>query len=154
MSAIAYLENDRGNRALDSWFGDTAVENLSQNVTDFQKIYRRDNGASSVSYRLFSFPDQDLQIISIRGTNNGWDLLSDVQLWSSAFLAQMIRAFLPLGGLWTPVLPHLVKAICVLEEKSLEDVSYYRETTAFVKSLKEKGFDVQIVGHCEYMYPS
>ena len=150
LTSVAYLKDDRANKAMDTWFGDIPVANLSQNVTDFKKIYQKDNAVTSVSYKLFSFPDQDLQIIAIRGTNNQWDLLSDLQLWTSASLAQVVRAFLPFGEFWTPILPHLVKAISVLEEKSLKDVSYYMETTAFVESLKEKGLNVQIVGHCEY----
>lgn len=120
---------------------------MSQSVADFKKSYQEENGVSSVSYKPFNFPDQDLHIVAVRGTSNSWDALTDAQLWSSAALVQYIRAILPVGALWTPNLPYLVKAISVIEDSSLENVSYYRETTAFVKSLKEKGFHVQIVGH-------
>ena len=58
---------------------------------------------------------------------------------------------MPLGSFWTSVLPHLVKAVSVIEDKALEDVSYYKETTSFVEELKKRqDMKVQIVGHCKF----
>ena len=149
LANIAYLDDNAAETALDDWFGSAVAENLNQNVADFKQSYQEENGISAVSYKLFSFPGQDLHIVAVRGTSNSWDALTDAQLWSSAALIQYVRAILPVGALWTPILPYLVNAISVIEDKSLEDVSYYRETTAFVESLKEKELNVQIVGHCE-----
>jgi len=125
----------------------TIIENLASNVTEFKRSYQSENGSSSVLYKLFDFPDQELKVVAVRGTSNSWDALTDAQLWSSAALSQYLRAILPLGEWWTPILPHIVKAISVIEDKSLENVAYYRETTAFVESLKKEGHNVQIVGH-------
>ncbi len=146
---IAYLDDNHASDALSNWF-DVSAENLSADVEEFKTSYQEKNGASSVLYKLFTFPDSDLNIVSVRGTSNAWDALTDAQLWSSAALAQYVREALPLGGLWTPILPYLVKAVSIIEDKALEDVSYYKETSAFVKSLKEKGKNVEIVGHCKF----
>jgi hypothetical protein len=149
LSAIAYLDDNAATQANDEWFGDDVVDTLSDNVYEFKTNYQNKHGTSAVSYKLFDFANQDLKIVSVRGTSNNWDTLSDIQLWSSAALSQGIRAILPLGGFWTPILPYLVKAVSIIEDKALKDVSYYKETSAFVKSLIEKGFDVQITGHCK-----
>lgn len=151
LSTVAYLEDAYALDAVTEWF-DTDVNNLEDIVSNFKRNYQHENGISSVKYKLFEFPSQDLKIVSIRGTSNSWDTLTDAQLWSSAALAQYIRAFLPIGNVWTPILPHLIKAIAVIEDESLRDVSYYRETTAFVEFLKVQGDNVQVVGHCEYSY--
>jgi hypothetical protein len=152
LSNVAYLDDNAANIAIDEWFSSDSVENLSQDVTDFSTKYQAEFGQSPVKYKLFDFPDTKLKIVAIRGTSNPWDALTDAQLWSSAALSQYIRSILPLGELWTPILPFLVKAISVIEDKALRDVSYYRETTAFVESLKKQDVDVQITGHCKYKF--
>ncbi len=66
---------------------------------------------------------------------------------------QFIRFIAPVGELWNSVLPHLVKAISVIEDKALEDVAYYKETTSFVEELKKnEDVKVQVVGHCKFCY--
>ncbi len=150
LSVAASLDDDAAATSLEDWFVDTEVENLDSNVAEFQESYQSEHGASAVLYKLFDFPDQELKIVAVRGTSNAWDALADAQLWSSAVLSQLLRALLPFGTWWTPILPHIVKAISVIEDKALEDVSYYRETTTFVESLKDEGYDVQIVGHCKF----
>lgn len=149
LSAVAYLEVEVANKSVDEWFGNTTVLNLATNVTEFKTSYvNNTDNTSPVNYRLLEFPDQNLTIVAIRGTANSWDSLADLQLWSSTALAQCVRAILPLGMLWTGILSRIVKAISMIENKALQDVSYYRETTAFVESLQSKGYNnIQIVGH-------
>jgi hypothetical protein len=149
LSTVAYLDDNTATQMVGEWFGDTVTENLSDNVDEFVRNYQEKNGASVVSYKLFDFPEQNLKIVSVRGTSNSWDALADAQLWSSAALAQLVRGILPFGEIWTQFFPYLVNAVSFIEAKALTDVSYYKETTEFVKSLKEQGFDVQIVGHCK-----
>ena len=62
-----------------------------------------------------------------------------------------MRSFVPLGELFSPVLPHLVKAVSVIEDVALENVSYYKQITSFVEQMKEREDDNQliIVGHCK-----
>jgi lipase ATG15 len=76
-----------------------------------------------------------------------WDALADAQLWSSAALAQYVRALLPVGEIWTPILMTLVKGVSLIETKSLEEVSYYRQTTEFVKKVVSEGYLPSITGH-------
>jgi len=153
LTSIVNLSDDSVQNALDSWFGSNVAENDSDIVNEFRTVYQEANGKSAVTYKLFRFPNNNLDIVSIRGTNNAWDALTDAQLWSSAALAQYIKGILPIGELWTPILPFLVKAVSIIEDKTLKEVSYYRETTKFVQSLKEvnksEGNDrsIEITGH-------
>ena len=147
LSTVAYLDDDSAETALAEWFNGIPVENFSSNVTDFKLAYNNDS--SAVSYKHLGF-DNGLNIVAVRGTSNAWDALTDAQLWSMAALAQYVRALMPLGEWWTSILPHLVKAVSVIEAKSLEDVSYYKETSAYVRSLKAKNLNVLIVGHCKF----
>ena len=155
LSALSYQDDESAAKDLITWFGNnTKAENLVKNVEDFQRNYHGEEHKSAVKYKLFSFPDDNLQIVSVRGTANSWDALADLQLWSSTALAQYVRSFLPLGEIWTNILSHIVKAISVIQDQALTDVSYYRETTAFVESLNRTDPDttVQITGHCKYFH--
>ena len=62
-------------------------------------------------------------------------------------LFQGLREVLPLGKLFTPILHHVVKIVNRLESENIKDVSFYRETTAFVKYLQQSGYSVQVTGH-------
>jgi lipase ATG15 len=75
------------------------------------------------------------------------DALADAQLWSSAALAQYVRALLPVGEIWTPILMNLVKGVSLIETKSLKRVSYYYQTRAFVNEVLSKGYAPSITGH-------
>ncbi len=119
----------------------------------FKADYEAENGESSVTYKFVGFPTQNLGVVAIRGTSNSWDALTDAQLWSSAALSQYIRAVLPLGSWLTPILKYLVKVVSLIESSRLEEISYYRETTAFVQYLKESGIyeNTVITGHCKFI---
>jgi hypothetical protein len=150
LASAAYLKDDAAQQTLDEWFGATVAQNLSGNVTAFRSNYQIENGASAVSYKLFNFPQKDLEIISVRGTKNLVDTLTDFKLWNLAAFAQIMRQILPIGEIWTPILSRLVRVTSVVVEADLKEVSYYKETTAFVQSLKDKNYTVQITGHCKF----
>ena len=78
---------------------------------------------------------------------SAWDALADAQLWSSAALAQYVRALLPVGEIWTPILMNLVKGVSIIETKSLKRVSYYYQTRAFVEEVVSLGYSPSITGH-------
>ena len=145
LSEIAYRDDDEATRAIEEWFGED-VENYFNRVQSFKEISN-----SSVSYKLFNFPSKNnLKVVSIQGTTNSWDTLANAQLWSLSALVKFARDLLPLASvLFNPVLHNLVNVVSFIEEGSLEDVSYYKETTKFVKELKDEGNRVQIVGHCK-----
>jgi hypothetical protein len=154
LATASALNDDAAQESIDGWFGANVVENLFSNVTAYRNDYQNENGASAVSYKLFDFPEKDLKIVSVRGTYNAWDALTDAQLWGGAIFAQVIRSSLPFGWIWTPILSNLVKAISVVEDSALQEVSYYKETSAFVQSLKDKNLTVQITGHCKFSLSS
>lgn len=118
--------------------------------TEFVNTFRQENNVNSaVFFKLFSFPAANYAYVSIRGTTNNWDLLTDAQLWSAAALMQMLREMLPFGAIWTPVMDQLIKAITKIESATIDQVSFYRDTTEFVNYLKENTTfaGVGITGH-------
>jgi hypothetical protein len=127
LSSIAYQVNPQS--ALNSWFNPAGIEAIDE--AEYVKNFRTQADANDVAvfFKLFSFPQIKFAMIVIRGTSNNWDMVSgifvgsfsflfivtkrnsavvdqlaDVQLWSAASLMQGLRAALPAGGIWTPIL--------------------------------------------------
>ncbi len=100
LATVAYEAPEITNITLNEWFdlGDEnseTAQDLQYIVDDFKTSYEKENGASAVTYKLIKFPKSDVGVITIRGTSNGWDALADAQLWSSASIAQWLRALVP-----------------------------------------------------------
>ena len=101
MAGLAYVNETVTNSSLATWFGkdgkvlDGAINHVTE-VALFRNT-TAEYAKSPVNYRLIGFPSQNVGVVSVRGTANSWDLLTDAQLWSSAILAQWVRALLPLG---------------------------------------------------------
>ena len=51
----------------------------------------------------------DLAILAIRGSQTAWDWGVNMQLWSAAGLAQVVKWMLPFGWIWTPILDEVSK---------------------------------------------
>jgi len=102
-------------------------------VSDF---IREEGIHSAVTFKLVTFYDYFAYVL-IRGTTNQWDMLTDAQLWTPAFLMQGIRGLLPFGFIWTPAIDNLIKIITKVESESIKKVSFYKDTTKFVKYLLE-----------------
>mmetsp|Transcript_8665 Transcript_8665/g.13355 ORF Transcript_8665/g.13355 Transcript_8665/m.13355 type:complete len:1019 (+) Transcript_8665:68-3124(+) len=123
---------------LDAWFGPS----LAIDQFNIVAKYRAENKVNSaVEFKLITFDKKQLPpefnqtgfaVISIRGTNNGWDALSDAQLWSAAWLAQAVRFLLPFGEIWNPILESLIYVISQIQTTALKKVAYYQATTDFV----------------------
>jgi len=126
---------------LDTYFKGGATDEV-----EIVEKYRKDaNTPSHVSFKLVTVPVKGgnggtFAYVLIRGTTNNWDMLTDAQLWSAAALMQVLRELLPLGSAWTPIMDQLIDAITMLESKSLQRVSFYRDTTAFVDYVKTLGY--------------
>lgn len=139
MAALSYETMDVAQYQLDRWFGEGNVADEGE----FVQAYRTETGSlhNPVYYKLFSFPNiPGVGVVSIRGSETTWDFLVDAQLWSCAALAQFVRAFIPLGYIWTPILDDLVSVINKLEGDNLKRISYYRYTTQFVNDLIENNW--------------
>ncbi|KAG7374441.1 lipase class 3 [Nitzschia inconspicua] len=147
MATLAYTADELTQPALDAWFGEGVAEYRQDIVDEFRSNFDVNNAA--VFFKLFSFPEIGLGVISIRGTSNNWDMLADSELWSAAALMQGIRFILPAGEMWTPILDRLVHWINKLQGQALEKVSFYILTTQFANYLKnDPNFtDIQVTGH-------
>ena len=102
LAGLPYKTDEVIDAELKSWFTDTIVEDDIEKVKEFRAKEDKDNAA--VEFRLINFPEKRLALIMIRGTDNNWDMLADVQLWSGAILMQIVRLILPVGEIWTPIL--------------------------------------------------
>jgi len=118
---------------LDRWFGEDKVVD----EYEFVSQYRMDtNTTGGVSYKLYTFPEMPgLGVVSIRGSEAAMDWIVDAQLWSTAALVQVVRAVIPLGWIFTPVLDNLVRVVSLLQNYNLKEVSYYTRTTRFVNDM-------------------
>jgi lipase ATG15 len=148
LAGLAYRSPNNTQEDLDGWFGPgIAVDNV-----DTVEMYRSDyNITSAVSFKLVTFPNNgNFAYVLIRGTTNTWDMLTDAQLWSAAALLQVHRELLPIGAIWTPILDQLIRAITKIESASIESVSFYKDTTAFVNFIKgqtDTYLGLSITGH-------
>jgi hypothetical protein len=104
LSALPYLPDEIATKELVSWFRGIEVVEDKDTVDEYRN--RTDSTSSLVFFRLFRFKTtgKDKGVISIRGTQNNWDLLADNQLWIAAISVQVLRAILPVGEMWTPIL--------------------------------------------------
>ena len=131
---------------LDTWFG----EDVATVMDDFVQLYRNATKTESraVNYKLIQIEDGP-SIVSIRGTFAIWDLFADAQLWMTAILMQILRAILPFGFMWTPIIDLLVAAISSLQSAALKRVSFYKDTTAFVEFLEQSNLTggIMLTGH-------
>lgn len=131
LAGLAYRGTNVTQRELDGWFQGAAV--------DRDEVVAAWDGqfGSAVSFKLVSFPaNGNFSFLLIRGTTNHWDMLTDAQLWSAAFLMQGLRELLPLGAMWTPIIDELIHVITKLETESIARVSFYKDTTAFIRHLQ------------------
>lgn len=159
LSAVAYRSPLVTGDLLDTWF--KANSNMTvidhQDVVDlFKANDAKQYGESPVEYKFLGFPSRDVGVVAIRGTSNAWDALTDAQLWSSASLAQWIRAALPLGNLLSPILKYLVEVVSWIEASGLQEISYYMETKRFVEHAQKEGYynNFVITGHCKFVFLS
>lgn len=139
LSASAYISPKYTQDWLNSWFGDGVAEDRQDLVDEFRLTLPSDEAQSAVTYKLYNFPSLStpIQVVSIRGTMNGWDTLTDAQLWSAAWISQQVRAIIPYGDIWTPIFFRLVNAVSFLQTETLKKIAFYRQTTKFVEWLEE-----------------
>jgi len=149
LARVAY----RGNitqQELNSWFGDEVAINQEDFVTSFRQANAI---TSAVHFKMITYPStnssaQDFAFVAIRGTTNAWEAMTDAQLWSGAMLIQALREFLPFGSIWTPVAPILINAATSIQSSSIDEISFYKDTTRFTNFLKTGNYSgVAVTGH-------
>eukprot|EP00804_Cyclotella_cryptica_P008105 CCRYP_004599-RA/>CCRYP_004599-RA protein AED:0.04 eAED:0.04 QI:305/1/1/1/1/1/9/380/1018 len=135
LSAMAYETSNVTNYTLDKWFGGSGI---IVDDEEFVSNWRAESGTdtSPVYFKLFRInPAPEFAIMSIRGSETAYDWIVNMQLWSSAGLAQTIKWLTPFGWIWAPILPDLIKAIGFVQSRAIRDVAYYRVTTRFVNDI-------------------
>ena len=144
---MSYRANNATQNQLNSWFGDNVVLNRADIVTEYRNLTGSYN--FPVVYRLYEFTSLNSAIVSIQGTSNTWDLFADAQLWSAAWLLQGLRAAMPFGQMWTPIIDDLILGLSWLNSPTLNRLAYYKETTSFVNYLKDAHLytNLAITGH-------
>ena len=148
LSSLAYSGPEVRQDMLNEWFGESYGIDQFDTITDsFKADYEAKNGKTAVRYQLIDFPQNDVSIVAIRGTANGWDAIADAQLWMAAILVQYTRALLPLGEIWNPILRHIVTLVSIIESDSIKNVAYYKETTQFTEYVKERRNNTMVTGH-------
>ena len=154
LATLMYEKTSAIDGSLTKWFRDIKFIDHSEDIAiPFKENYEQANSASSVTYTLIGFPEKNIGVVTIKGSSSSIDYLVDFQLWISAMLTQSVRFTLPMGELFTPVLKYLVFAISRVESDSLEKAKFYKQTTAFVKNITERGdlYDhIIITGHCKF----
>jgi hypothetical protein len=142
----SYQTSSIGNyqQELNNWFGlYSGVQDHSAKVQDF----RRENGISTyVSFNLVTAPtfnemtgevNGEYAYVLIQGPVSPWQYLGDLQIWSATVLFRFVQILLPLGDMWTPIVPYLVRGITSLEGRAMTDLySSYKATEKFVQSIQ------------------
>lgn len=148
LSALVYRTPELSSEGLTEWYG----EGVLADRTDIVDRFRSDEeDGVPVYYRLYTHEQegQTHAAVAVRGTQNAWDLFTDCQLWGAAALLQMIRALLPFGYIWDPILDEMIVILSKVQTGSIERLSFYKSTTNFVKYLQESGNykSITILGH-------
>ncbi|GBG33299.1 Hypothetical Protein FCC1311_034351 [Hondaea fermentalgiana] len=154
LSDLAYSHAQTSQQQLDRWFGPKAVRYIPPDKYDQYAAPR----LSSAVFKLLHIPsraaggdggDREVFLVTVRGTINTYDLLSDMQIWFPAMLFQWLRFVLPFGAVWNSVIPSLIKYMNVLETAPSNQLSYQADLTNFVRALRAKNPDafVAITGH-------
>lgn len=161
LSVMSYETSETNKYALSKWFGgpDLVVDE-SEFVTNWR--ISSNTASSPVYFKLFSLSSAPgYAIVSIRGSETIYDWIANMQLWSAAGLAQVVKWITPFGWVgsillcvfecfdvrllkpilplllnahkvWEPILPDLIYLVNLVESSSIASVSYYKTTTQFV----------------------
>jgi len=148
IGSITYAGDNAAQLFLDGYFGENKVINNPHIVQEFKE--KSENVGSPAIYKYLTVEDRaNFGLVSVRGTVNAWDMLADAQLWGTAALFQVLRAFLPVGDVFTPILHQIIQFVTTLETQNIGKVSYYKEISAFIKYLEdtEGKTDIRVTGH-------
>jgi len=153
LAAMSFAAPNESVPLINQWYGTQLPRspynpwdrtNLNTTIVDeyeFVEEWKRANGITvPASFKFFTFPENPgAGLVSIRGSESLLDWLVDAQLWMGAGLAQIVRALIPFGWIFNPVLDELVNLINWVENENLKQISYYQVTTQFVNDMKTTG---------------
>mmetsp|Transcript_12733 Transcript_12733/g.19712 ORF Transcript_12733/g.19712 Transcript_12733/m.19712 type:complete len:985 (-) Transcript_12733:112-3066(-) len=155
MAYASSFEPDAMKDVLDTWFGENVARSRQDVIDEFKSQADDVVAKSPVTYRLLEFPSNDTSIrpdfyvVTIRGTSNIVDMISNLQLWTSATFVQVLRAIVPFGSILDTVYTEFIGAWTFIETPELKKIEVYKSTTEFVNWLREeKNYtNIHLTGH-------
>jgi len=143
LSDLAYSHAETTQYQLDKWFGPGVADYIPPELYPTYATERKSSAVFKLvrtkwKPREHSSSHREFFLVSIRGTINTYDLLSDMQIWFPALLFQFLRYTLPFGELWDAVIPSLIMYMGVLETAPASRISYQSDITDFVSALIDK----------------
>lgn len=139
LSDLAYADMDETQAQVDRWFGERRVKFIPE--ADYPKSLPAKH--SKAVYKLFrinarKWKESSIFVVSVRGTINPLDLLTDAQIWLPALMMQLLRTLLPFGDIWNELLPRLIYYMNVLESSPSSRSAYYTDVINLVRGLQEE----------------
>mmetsp|Transcript_27647 Transcript_27647/g.55452 ORF Transcript_27647/g.55452 Transcript_27647/m.55452 type:complete len:952 (-) Transcript_27647:656-3511(-) len=134
LSAMAYERESINQYTLQEWFGGGVIDEV-----DYVKKWREESGTQSspVYFKLFSAPELNSAVVSVRGSETMFDWLSNLHLWFASGVAQCVKWLTPFGWIWTPIIPDLLEVVnSVVESQKLKEQGYYVITSQFVNAVR------------------
>lgn len=94
LSAMAYEKEAINNYTLKEWFGGQVFDEA-----DYVNQWRIDSETQShpVYFKLFSIPQVNSAVVSIRGSETMFDWLANLHLWLASGVAQLVKWLTPFG---------------------------------------------------------
>ena len=131
---------------MDTWFGQGEALLDEDVIPTFREAHP--NLPSAAFFHLVTFSDGSA-VVCVRGTKTYFDFLVDARLWYAAGLFQLVKSAMPFGFAFETLMQFCVDRLSDLEAASVQEVSYYDETTAFVEYLQksDRYTKVAITGH-------
>ena len=139
LSDLAYADMDETQAQVDRWFGTNTVKFIPE--SDYPKSLPAKH--SKAVYKLFrvksaGWRTPSVFVVSVRGTINPLDLLTDAQIWLPALMMQLLRTLLPFGYIWNELLPRLIYYMNVLETSPSSRSAYYTDVINLVDGLQRE----------------
>lgn len=147
LSSLAYVNGKQQvQMGLDKWYGTNVASNQDEIISVFKGAW----GGTSLKYKLIGFNQQAGFAVITIGTDRFASSLAGMKVWTGVFLSQVVRALIPLGDLWTPLLNKVVMIVSRLEVHSTDAfAAAYEEIGALVQTLIHSGefSEVVLTGH-------
>lgn len=97
LSAMAYEKDSINDYTLQEWFGGESSSVIDE--VEYVSQWRQESGTQDnpVYFKLFSVPEGNSAIVSIRGSETMFDWLANLHLWFASGVAQLVKWCTPFG---------------------------------------------------------
>jgi len=147
---VIYQDPESFQGAIDLWFGQ-GVGRLDRRVTSaYRETLMEQKTNKQVNYDIFSFREDRLAVVVVRGSWTAWEYLISAQYWSPVALMQLFQLFLPVGEAFNPILDKILGGMSFVKSKKLREIALNEQTTGLVNYMRDtagyKGL-ISITGH-------